>query len=105
MEEYSQEERYLRAKKRVEKIKGFYSHLVAYVIINVALLILIFKGYNIKVNFWNLGTFSTAIGWGIGLAIHGMVVFGPNIFFGKDWEERKLQEFMKEEESKRNKWE
>lgn len=98
MENYIQEEHYLRAKKRVEKIKGFYTHLVVYVVINCLILFFIFKGYDGKLSFWNLGSFSTVLGWGVGLAIHGMVVFGPNLMFGKQWEKKKMNQFIKEEE-------
>jgi len=44
-----------------------------------------------------------AFGWGLGLAFKAIKVFGMNPFFGKDWEERKIREFMKEDEQQ-NKW-
>jgi hypothetical protein len=52
---------------------------------------------------WNLQTFSTALFWGIGLIAHGLSVFGRNLFFGQNWEERKIQELM--ENNKDKKWE
>ena len=45
-------------------------------------------------SFWDFGTFAVWIFWGIGLAFHAFGVFGQNILFGKDWEERKMKEFM-----------
>ncbi|MDA8761988.1 2TM domain-containing protein, partial [Flavobacteriaceae bacterium] len=33
--EFLKEQQYLNAKKRVKEIKGFYSHLVIYMIINI----------------------------------------------------------------------
>ena len=39
-------------------------------------------------NFW--GSFF----WGIGLASHGLSVFLPNFFLGKNWEEKKIREIM-----------
>ena len=33
--DYIKEQQYLKAKKRVKDIKGFYSHLSVYVIINI----------------------------------------------------------------------
>jgi hypothetical protein len=39
-------------------------------------------------NYW------TAIFWGIGLLAHGISVFSPNVFFGKDWEEKIIRELM-----------
>ncbi|MBT8188621.1 MAG: 2TM domain-containing protein, partial [Croceitalea sp.] len=35
-----------------------------------------------------------ALGWGIGLIAHGLNAFGYNPILGKDWEERKIKEFM-----------
>ncbi|MGK0414076.1 MAG: hypothetical protein ACJA1B_002296, partial [Polaribacter sp.] len=32
---FKEEHKYLLAKKRVEKIKGFYIHLVVYIIVNI----------------------------------------------------------------------
>ena len=102
---YSEEERYLRAKKRVEKIKGFYGHLAAYVGVN--LLILALQVYNNADDgepLFDLN-FGMAVMWGIGLAVHGLSVFGFHIILGKNWEERKLKQFMEEEERNSRKWE
>ena len=33
--EYLKEQQYLNAKKRVKEIKGFYSHLLIYILINI----------------------------------------------------------------------
>ena len=35
--------------------------------------------------------------WGIGIAFHAIGVFGKGIIFSKDWEERKIQELIEEE--------
>lgn len=98
------DERYNLAYKRVKKIKGFYVHALVYVLVNL-FIILTRNNYNVfkSDEFWNWDVFSTAIYWGIGLGFHGFSVFGKNIFFGKDWEERKIQEFMDKE--KNQKWE
>jgi RNA binding exosome subunit len=32
---YQEEERYFKARKRVEEIKGFYGNLIAYVVVNI----------------------------------------------------------------------
>ena len=37
-------------------------------------------------------------GWGLGILIHAMVTFQFFNFWGKDWEKRKLQEIMQNEE-------
>jgi hypothetical protein len=46
---------------------------------------------------------NTALFWGIGLAAHGLSVFGNTIFFGQNWEEKKIQELMDKDKSE--KWE
>ena len=88
---WEKEEAYLRAKKRVKAIVGFYWHLASYVIVNVFLIILITSS---GVKFFSFGTFSTAFFWGIGLAFHFVGVFGPRFFLGSNWEERKIKELM-----------
>jgi len=40
---------------------------------------------------------STAFFWGIGLAFHAYGVFGKHLLFSKDWEERKIKEFMEKD--------
>lgn len=95
--------KYQQAIKRVKKIKGFYSHLTIYLVINVMLLIVNYKNSDVSEHFWRWQTFSTVLFWGIGLVAHGMSVFMPAVLMGKDWEERKIKELMEKE--KQNKWE
>lgn len=106
-EEYQQEnpdDRYELAYKRVKKIKGFYTHVWVYVFVNAFIIISSFNRSAIGSEvFFRWETFSTALFWGIGLLVHGLSVFGKNIFFGQDWEERKIKEFMEKDTSE--KWE
>jgi len=94
--QFEKEEAYIRAKKKLDKIIGFYWHLAVYVIINLFLIILI--GTNTDEGFWNFGTFATAFFWGIGLAFHFLGVYGPDFLFGKNWEQRKIKEIMDKDE-------
>jgi len=98
-----EEIKYQEALKRVKKIKGFYTHLMIYIIINIGLLITKYVNMDTDDNFWRWQTFNTVLFWGIGLAAHGLSVFMPGMLMGKDWEERKIREFMDKE--KQNKWE
>lgn len=98
-----EEIKYQQALKRVKKIKGFYSHLLVYIVINAMLLIVKYKNIDVDENFWRWQTFNTVLFWGIGLAAHGLSVFIPTFMIGKDWEERKIRELMEKE--KQNKWE
>ena len=95
---YQEEERYFKARKRVEEIKGFYGNLIAYIVVNIGLMVI-----NLLTSPGYLWFFWPMIGWGIGVLFHGMKVFNYMPFFGKDWEEKKIQEFM--EKDKSEKWE
>ena len=80
--------KYLRAKEKVECIKGFYGHLLAY---SIVISVLAYINYNTTSFAWFL---FPALGWGFGLLMHGLGAYGYNPFFGKDWEDRKIKEFM-----------
>ncbi|CAL2064624.1 2TM domain-containing protein [Tenacibaculum sp. 190524A05c] len=84
--------KYIKAKKKVQQIKEFYSHLLVYVIIIPILIFINLKFTPDYQWFW-----FSMVGWGIGLGLHALQAFeGYKIFLGKDWEERKIKEFMKE---------
>lgn len=85
---------YDRAKKQVEAEKGFYSHLTAYVIINVALLLINIDFRDSFGDWFALNLLSTPVLWGIGLLIHGLCVFKVKLHLFKNWEERKIKELM-----------
>lgn len=96
-----EQEKYKRAKKRVEEIKGFYIHLAVYTVINVFILVNIYLHSD---HFWQWPHFITLFGWGIGLALHGAKVFGYNILFGKDWEERQIQKYIDKDKKDADKY-
>ena len=96
---YNEEKRYLRAKKRVKEIRGFYWHLFWYLAVNIFLTFgsgirSLFNGGSFDFDQFHIGTFSICFFWGIGLAAHWLRVFGKNIIFSKEWEERKIKEMM-----------
>lgn len=103
-ENFNRDERYEIAAKRVKRIKGFYVHLIVYILVNIFIIAGNFiNNSNKDPFFWNWQTFSTALFWGIGLVAHGLSVFGKNLFFSSNWEEKKIQEFMDKDKSQ--KWE
>ncbi|ADY30332.1 MULTISPECIES: 2TM domain-containing protein [Cellulophaga] len=85
------EKRYQRAKERVEKIKGFTYNLVAYCFV---IPFLIWLNYQTTDFPWSV---FPAFGWGLGLTAHGMEAFGYNPLFGKNWENRKIKEYMEDD--------
>lgn len=91
---YSENMSFIRAKERVEKLKGFYGNLISYCCV-IPLLIFI----NIQSGgfqwFW-----LPVLGWGMGVSFHAFETFG----YGKSWEEKKIQEILNKENSTTNKW-
>lgn len=83
---------YAEAKKKVDSIKGFYSHFLVYILVNTFIVATIVWDTNIEI--LSFEALSTPIFWGIGLAAHALGVFGEDLFFGKDWEERKIKKLM-----------
>lgn len=91
-----------RAEKRIKELKGFYIHLLVYMIVNIMIVVThismnLNNGESFIEAFWNFGTFSTPFFWGIGLFFHAMKVFSFNPFFGKDWEEQQIKKYMDED--------
>ena len=107
MKNFNQYDAYSRAKHKVDRIRGFYKHLTAYIIVNSLIYgINIIKNLNFgdsfseiwfDINFYGLWFF-----WGIGLACHAFSVFGTDHLFGKNWEENKIKKFMEEDEHNAN---
>lgn len=101
--EFSGDQLYVDAQKRVRRLKGFYSHLMVYILVNVLIVIINVSNLNPGESYFKFENFFTAFFWGIGLLAHGVSVFGHNLILGHGWEERKIKEFMEKE--KQNKWE
>lgn len=88
---YSENSSYYRAKKRVEQLKGFYGSLISYCIV-IPILVFINLRYSPQFHwFW-----FSAGGWGFGLVMHALKIFG----YSSNWEERKIQEILRKEENK-----
>jgi len=81
-----------KAQARVTEIKEFYNHLAMY---------LLFVCIFISINLYNGGYFWAIFpigGWGLGVLSHAMKTFRWNLFFSKDWERRKIDEMMKNDD-------
>ncbi|WP_299555621.1 histidine kinase [Seonamhaeicola sp.] len=84
---------YLRARNHVEELKGFYYSLISYIFV---IPFLAFINYKTS---WHFQWFwFPMFGWGLGLAIQAFRVFVNDGAFGRNWEKRKIEEFMKQEE-------
>ncbi len=96
------ESKYSRAAKRVDNLRGFYYHLMVYLVVNLAVstfkvLRNIRAGETLQEAIFDLGTFILWMAWGIGLALHAFSVFGLPMILGKDWENKKIRELMDKE--------
>ncbi|RMB56085.1 histidine kinase [Dokdonia sinensis] len=89
--ETSRETKYAEAKEKVEKIRGFYNHLIIYLIF---VGVFIFINYRSGAYFWAI--FPIA-GWGLGVLGHAAGTFDLVPFFGREWEKNKIKEFMEED--------
>lgn len=83
---------YQKAKKKARIIRDFYINLSLYcffipVIIGINLIFVPEFHW-----FW-----FSIMGWGIGLIIHGLSAFDCFPFMDSNWEERKIQQFIKED--------
>lgn len=94
--------RYQEAQKRVRKIKGFYTHLIVYVVINIMIVIVNIQNLQPGESYFQLKNFFTLLCWGIGLLAHALSVFLPTMLLGKNWEEKKIKELIDRE--KNNQW-
>ena len=94
--------KYQEALKRVKKIKGFYTHAIVYVFVNIMIVFLNVKNLDLGESYFQFKNFMTAFFWGIGLVAHGLSVFVPNWIMGQNWEERKIKEFMEKEKNNQN---
>jgi len=81
--------RYREARRHVRKLREFHSHALTYLVVIGGLLAL-----NLWANPGRLWVLWAAFGWGIGLAAHGLSVFAFRGAFGRNWEERKVREYL-----------
>ena len=99
MEREFDSEKYQKAKKRIDEIKKFYKHFSVYLVINLFFIGRriykdINRGDSVIDAFTDVSNYNFFFWWGVGLIIHGFLVFGAPKVFSKDWEKRKIDEFM-----------
>jgi len=96
-------ERIEHARKQVKRIKGFYTHLLIYIIVNLVFVFINIQNLDPGESYFQLRNFITLGTWGIAIIIHAISVFLPNFAFGSAWEQRKIKEYMEKEE-KHQQW-
>jgi hypothetical protein len=90
---YDEENAYCKAKRQVDELRKFYTSLISYSIVIPFLIFINLRFSSHFQWFW-----FPAFGWGFGLTMKGLRVFG----YGTNWEERKIQQILYKEENKQN---
>lgn len=74
------------AMEYVQNLKGFYGHLLSYVVVITALFII-----NLMSDPDYIWAKWPMLGWGIGLALHGVKLFQFPTLLGPEWERRQIE--------------
>lgn len=92
------------ARKKVLKLKSFYTHLVIYAI-GVLLFVLKFY-FNAPLNFFPLRYLNgfVMIFWTTTVLVSAVDIFASFKIFGQEWEERKMKSLL-EKKTEKQKWE
>jgi transcriptional regulator with XRE-family HTH domain len=78
-----------QALARVRKVKSFYLHLTQYVLVIGFLFVI-----NLVMYQGILWAIFPAVGWGVGLVLHGLSVWNNSPLFGADWERRQVEKYL-----------
>ncbi|MHA7830780.1 MAG: 2TM domain-containing protein [Flagellimonas sp.] len=89
------------AKKRVQEIKGYYSHITIFVIVNGILYLLktgmltslLPKAFPKESYYYDWINGNILI-WTLILIVHTLIVFRDKFTFVKKWEQRQIQKYM-----------
>ena len=88
---------YVRARKRVEELKAFYYSLISYCLV-IPFLIFIWYQFSRHTIQW---FWFPMLGWGISLLFQAYRVYVDDGALGANWEERKIEEYMRKEDEKK----
>ena len=103
MSKNNQNDARLRATQRVDKLRGFYTHVAAYVFVSLVLLIVwLIRDYIDNGLFRSIANNTVLLfiwlGWCVGLLIHIGAIYILPLILGKNWKEKKIRQVMEEEE-------
>ena len=83
---------YERARRKVRSLRGFYRHLAVYLVVNAGFVALHLLAPWGRPWFW-----FPMLGWGAGVLVHGLGVWGGSFWLGTEWEERKIAALLARE--------
>ena len=86
------DENYLRAKRRVNQLKAFYTNLISYIVVIIFLAVV---NYLTSPGTWWF--LFVALIWGIFVVAQGLSVYSKRGIFSKEWEDKKIEEYMEKE--------
>jgi len=95
MEKLSEEQyRVAKALKKIDRIKSYYMHVAAYVLMNAFILIAWAVDATLPETFYTTSISIIAIWGGLGLLVHTVIHFADISLMGKKWEERTLKKIL-----------
>lgn len=89
------DDNYVRARKHVDELMGFYYSLISYVVFIPFIVFIWYKFSPHSIQWFWFPIFF----WGLGLIIQGYRVFVNDGVLGSKWEKRKMNEYMQREEN------
>ncbi len=99
------------AEKRVKELKGYYSHIIIFVIVNGMLYLLQTGVLNSflpeafpKESYYYDWITSNILIWGLILLVHTLILLRHKFTFFKKWEDRQIQKYIDEDRSKVDKY-
>jgi signal transduction histidine kinase len=85
----AEQRKYNDARRRVRALRVFFMHALIYLVVNTLLIVI-----NLLTSPHRFWAGATLMSWGMGLAVHGLIVWSRVGLLGRDWEERKIAEYM-----------
>ncbi|WP_027075335.1 2TM domain-containing protein [Maribacter antarcticus] len=109
VKEMNKTDKMIRAKKLVQELKGFYIHLLVFIVVNIfissaTVISKVNEGESLGEALFSFGSFTTATFWGIGLAFHAAKVYNFSPFFSKNWEENQIQKYIEKDKQEEEKY-
>lgn len=95
---FEQSIEYRKARKQARDIRWFYFHVLIYSLV-VPAIVAINVIFTPEFYWFPFSVF----GWGTGLLFHGMSAYRYTPFMGRNWEEKKIRQFMEEERARNQK--
>jgi len=98
MESFNEDDiQYQQAKRQVDRLRGFYSHLFVYIMVNSIIVYYNYESLKPGESYFQFKNFFTATFWGIGLLAHAATVFLFKSNMIRKWENKKIKEILEKQ--------